>query len=131
MGGNNAQFKGNSNYNGKHKNGNSNNVMKPNATGQYFAGNGPNYNYQQKQVPPSNFKGNNVMKSKAHGQYFVDISQFESKKVPLSQFESKLKACVNAEKIIKESMAALKFQNVSTAMTKAEEAVAMLKLHNL
>merc|ERR1712083_290222 len=66
------------------------------------------------------------MHSNQNGQYFVNNGpQYNyQKQMKLPQFESKVTACVEAEKILKESMAALRFEDVDTAIKKAEEAIA-------
>merc|ERR1712087_249549 len=51
-------------------------------------------------------------------------------RVQLPTFEKKVEACVEAEKTLKEAMAALRFEDVDTAIKKSQEAIAILQPHN-
>merc|ERR1712087_237816 len=89
----------------------------------------PVYNHQPQQPMNNNqqFSNHNNVNQKdfnENGQYFVNNgpSYNYQKQVKLPQFESKVTACVEAEKILKESMAALRFEDVDTAIKKTEEA---------
>merc|ERR1712228_333360 len=95
----------------------------------------PPNNYQNNQYNANQFNNHNNVNQKGfneNGQYFVNNgpSYNYQKQVKLPQFESKVTACVEAEKTLKESMAALRFEDVDTAIKKAEEAIAILKPHN-
>ena len=90
--------------------------------------------YTQPQQPQYD-NANNYQKNQQNGgggQYYVNNGpQYNyQKQMKLPQFESKVTACVEAEKILKESMAALRFEDVDTAIKKAEEAIAILQPHN-
>jgi len=69
-------------------------------------------------IPPSNYMINNAP------------NYNYQKQMNLPQFENKVQACVEAEKYMKEAMAALRFEDVDTAIKKAEEAIVILRPHN-
>lgn len=83
---------------------------------------------QPKAQPQPSYNNNNNQ----GGMYMVNNTpQYNyQKQVQLPQFENKVQACVEAEKTLKEAMAALRFEDVDTAIKKAEEAIAILRPHN-
>merc|ERR1711933_218563 len=87
----------------------------------------PTYN----QPPPQNKYNNNNNNNNNSNAYYVNNGpQYNyQKQVQLPRFEKKVTACVEAEKTLKEAMAALRFEDVDTAIKKAEEAIGILKPH--
>merc|ERR1711902_463684 len=68
--------------------------------------------YSQPQQPIYSQPQQPMHSNQQNGQYFVNNGpQYNyQKQMKLPQFESKVTACVEAEKILKESMAALRFE---------------------
>lgn len=66
------------------------------------------------------------------GGYYVDVPQNFNyqKRVQFPKFEKRVTACVEAESVLKEAVACLRFEDVDTAIKKAEEAIAILRPHN-
>jgi len=90
-----------------------------------------NNNFNQPQQPPSNQNMNN-MNNNSSGYMVNNAPNYNyQKQINLPQFENKVTACVEAEKTLKEAMAALRFEDVDTAIKKAQEAIAILQPHNV
>ena len=66
------------------------------------------------------------------GGYFVNSAPNYNyqKRVQFPKYEQKVTACVEAENTLKEALAALRFEDVDTAIKKAEEALAIMRPHN-
>merc|ERR1711874_261170 len=66
------------------------------------------------------------------GGYYVNNSPNYNyqKRVHFPKYEKKVTACVEAESILKEAVACLRFEDVDTCIKKAEEAIQILRPHN-
>eukprot|EP01083_Nonionella_stella_P063967 166287_1 len=96
--------------------------------------------YNQPPVQPQQPTYNQPPRAKPQPQTNYNTSEYYvnngpqynyQKQLKLPQFENKVTACVEAEKVLKEAMAALRFEDVDTAIKKAEEAIAILRPHNI
>merc|ERR1712087_402756 len=94
--------------------------------------------YQQPMQPMANAQpmqpqgGSGQTGQNGLGGYYVNNApQYNyQQRVQLPTFEKKVEACVEAEKTLKEAMAALRFEDVDTAIKKSQEAIAILQPHN-
>lgn len=111
--------------------GNNNNYNQPPSQPTY---NQPGYNqpsYQQPAQPQANYNQPPPQAQQStFSQSYSTPSYNYQKNVNLPQYENKVQACVAAEKMLKEAMAALRFEDVDTAIKKAEEAIATMQPHN-